>query len=156
AINVDDAHGALLVERARNAGVEVTTYSAHHGDVHATDVALAPTGSRLVVHWPDGERTPIATNLVGPFNVDNAIGAATTARIAGFGVDAIVAGLEAHTTVPGRMERVDAGQPFAVLVDYAHTPDALERVLAASRALTGPGGRVITVYSCGGDRDRAK
>jgi UDP-N-acetylmuramoyl-L-alanyl-D-glutamate--2,6-diaminopimelate ligase len=156
AINVDDEHGALLAERARNAGVDVTTYSAHHGDVRATDVALGRDGSRLVLCLPDGERVAITTKLVGSFNVDNALGAATTALLAGFGVDAIVAGLEQHSPVPGRMERVGTGQAFSVLVDYAHTPDALDRVLSASRALTGPGGRVVVVYGCGGDRDRAK
>ncbi|MGZ4410001.1 MAG: Mur ligase family protein, partial [Gaiellaceae bacterium] len=76
--------------------------------------------------------------------------------LAGFDVDAITAGLGAAVVVPGRMERVDAGQPFTVIVDYAHTPDALERLLSASRPLSGPGGRVVVVYGCGGDRDRAK
>jgi UDP-N-acetylmuramoyl-L-alanyl-D-glutamate--2,6-diaminopimelate ligase len=156
AINVDDQYGALLTERARNAGVEVTTYSARHGDVHAADVVIGGKGSRFVICWQDGERVAVKSSLVGPFNVENAIGAATTARLAGFGVDAIVAGLEQPVPVPGRMERVDLGQPFTVLVDYAHTPDALDRVLTASRSLTVPGGRVIAVYGCGGDRDRAK
>jgi UDP-N-acetylmuramoyl-L-alanyl-D-glutamate--2,6-diaminopimelate ligase len=156
AVNVDDEHGALLAERARNAGLEVTTYSANHGDVRALDIVLARDGSRLVVVWPDGERAAITSPLVGPFNVENVVGVAATARLAGFSVDAIVAGLEAPVPVPGRMERIDDGQLFTVLVDYAHTPDALDRVLLASRSLVGPGGRVIVVYGCGGDRDPSK
>jgi UDP-N-acetylmuramoyl-L-alanyl-D-glutamate--2,6-diaminopimelate ligase len=156
AINVDDAHGALLVERSRNAGVEVVTYSTQHGDVRASEVTIGRDGSEIVVRWPGGEVAPIRTTLVGRFNVENVIGAAATARLAGFDLDAIVTGLGEPVRVPGRMERVEVGQPFLVLVDYAHTPDALERVLTASRALTGPTGRLVVVYGCGGDRDRAK
>jgi UDP-N-acetylmuramoyl-L-alanyl-D-glutamate--2,6-diaminopimelate ligase len=156
AINVDDPHGALLVERARNAGLEVVTFSVRHGDVHATDVALDRDGSRVVLRWPDGVQATIATPLIGPFNVENIVGAAATARLAGFDVEAIVGGLGGDAVVPGRMERIGTGQPFAVLVDYAHTPDALDRVLSASRSLTDTGGRVIAVFGCGGDRDRTK
>ncbi len=156
AINVDDDHGALLAERSRHAGLHVLTYSARHGDVHATDIAFSGDGTRFEICWPDGTQTPVTTSLVGPFNVENAIAAATTAHMAGFAIDAIVAGLEERLTVPGRMEPVEAGQPFTVLVDYAHTPDALERLLHASRSLTALSGRVLVVYGCGGDRDRAK
>jgi UDP-N-acetylmuramoyl-L-alanyl-D-glutamate--2,6-diaminopimelate ligase len=156
AINVDDEHGALLAEWARNAGLNVLTYSARHGDVRAFDVVLARDHTRLVIAWPGGEQTDLTTSLVGPFNVENTIAAAATAHLAGFSFDTIVAGLNDTVNVPGRMEAVDAGQPFTVLVDYAHTPDALERVLHASRSLIGPGGRVLVVYGCGGDRDRAK
>jgi UDP-N-acetylmuramoyl-L-alanyl-D-glutamate--2,6-diaminopimelate ligase len=156
AINVDDAHGALLVERARSNGIEIVTYSTQHGDVHATDVTMGRDGADIVVRWPDGAVAEIHTVLVGRFNVENVIGAAATARLAGFDLDAIVGGLGQPLLVPGRMERVETGQPFLVLVDYAHTPDALERVLTASRALTGPSGRLLVVYGCGGDRDRAK
>jgi UDP-N-acetylmuramoyl-L-alanyl-D-glutamate--2,6-diaminopimelate ligase len=156
AINVDDEHGALLAERARNAGLNVLTYSARHGDVRASDVSYSGDGTRLVICWPDGEQTPVTTSLLGTFNVENTIAAAATARQAGFSVDAIASGLSEQINVPGRMEPVDAGQPFTVLVDYAHTPAALERVLHASRSLTRPGGRLLLVYGCGGDRDRGK
>jgi UDP-N-acetylmuramoyl-L-alanyl-D-glutamate--2,6-diaminopimelate ligase len=156
AINVDDAHGALLAERARSAGVDVLTYSRRHGDLHATHVNLARDHTDLTLRWPDGETTALTTMLVGPFNVENTIAAAATAAVAGFARADIVAGLSAPIAVPGRMERVDAGQDFTVIVDYAHTPDALERVLVASRSLAAPAGRLIAVYGCGGDRDRAK
>jgi UDP-N-acetylmuramoyl-L-alanyl-D-glutamate--2,6-diaminopimelate ligase len=95
--------------------------------------------------------------LVGRFNASNALAAAATALAAGLDVDAVAAGLSAPLVVPGRMERVEAGQPFAVLVDYAHTPDGLEQVLRAARPLVDPaGGRLVVVFGCGGDRDRAK
>ena len=92
--------------------------------------------------------------LAGHFNVANALGALAAADALGVDLDTAVAGLEGLAGVPGRFERVDAGQPFTVLVDYAHTPDSLENLLRAARAVTG--GRVIVVFGCGGDRDRAK
>jgi UDP-N-acetylmuramoyl-L-alanyl-D-glutamate--2,6-diaminopimelate ligase len=92
---------------------------------------------------------------VGSFNVVNALAAAATAVIAGFDLEAVVAGLERPIVVPGRMERIDAGQDFTVLVDYAHTPDALGNALGAARELAADA-RVIVVFGCGGDRDRAK
>jgi UDP-N-acetylmuramoyl-L-alanyl-D-glutamate--2,6-diaminopimelate ligase len=94
--------------------------------------------------------------LIGTFNLSNALAAAATARAAGFDLETVAAGLAQPLVVPGRFERVDAGQPFSVLVDYAHTPDALARVLAAARPLTSAGGRVICVFGAGGDRDSAK
>jgi UDP-N-acetylmuramoyl-L-alanyl-D-glutamate--2,6-diaminopimelate ligase len=110
---------------------------------------------------------------VGRFNASNALAAAATALAAGLDVEAVAAGLSAPLVVPGRMERIEAGQPFPVLVDYAHTPDGLEQVLRAARPMVGPGGtggvpptaaagaakesgRLVVVFGCGGDRDRAK
>jgi UDP-N-acetylmuramoyl-L-alanyl-D-glutamate--2,6-diaminopimelate ligase len=96
----------------------------------------------------------VRLQLGGAFNVENAACAAAMADVLGVPRRTIVAGLEAVESVPGRYERVDAGQPFAVVVDYAHTPDALEQVLAAAREEAR--GRVILVFGCGGDRDAAK
>jgi UDP-N-acetylmuramoyl-L-alanyl-D-glutamate--2,6-diaminopimelate ligase len=98
----------------------------------------------------------VTSPLVGPFNVSNALAAAATALAAGLDVDSVAAGLSAPVIVPGRMERIEAGQPFPVLVDYAHTPDGLEQVLRAARPLVGDDGRLVVVFGCGGDRDRAK
>ncbi len=92
--------------------------------------------------------------LRGRFNVENALGAVAAARLLGVPADAIAAGIEGVEGVPGRFESVDEGQPFAVLVDYAHTPDSLRNVLTAAREL-GPG-RLVCVFGCGGDRDREK
>jgi UDP-N-acetylmuramoyl-L-alanyl-D-glutamate--2,6-diaminopimelate ligase len=94
--------------------------------------------------------------LRGRFNVENALGAVAAARLLGIEEAAIVRGLESVRGVPGRFESVDEGQPFAVIVDYSHKPGALEKVLRAARELAEPGGRVICVFGCGGDRDRAK
>src|SRR5205085_2448444 len=99
---------------------------------------------------------PVRSPLVGRFNASNALAAAATALAAGLDVESVAGGLSAPLVVPGRMERVEAGQPFPVLVDYAHTPDGLEQVLRAARPLVGAHGRLIVVFGCGGDRDRAK
>ena len=88
------------------------------------------------------------------FNVENVLAAVAASRLLGIGDDAIVKGVEHVAGVPGRFEAVDEGQPFAVLVDYAHTPEALENVLAEARRLTPA--RLLCVFGCGGDRDRAK
>src|SRR5262249_60271744 len=94
--------------------------------------------------------------LLGRFSVVNALAAAATARVAGIGSEAIASGLQRPITVPGRMERIDAGQSFPVFVDYAHTPDALAAVLEAARPLVATPGRLVVVFGCGGDRGRAK
>lgn len=93
--------------------------------------------------------------LGGGVNVVNALAAATTAAALGLPDDVIAAGLARVPAVPGRMEVIDAGQPFGVIVDYAHTPDGLERVLTSAHQAR-PGGRVAVVFGCGGGRDRAK
>jgi UDP-N-acetylmuramoyl-L-alanyl-D-glutamate--2,6-diaminopimelate ligase len=157
AINVDDPHGEELAGRARAAGLDVITYALDRddADVTAADVELGPSRTTLtLVHG--SVRNAVQSTLVGRFNAANLVGAAATALLAGFDADTIARGLSAPVVVPGRMERVEAGQPFAVLVDYAHTPDALERVLGAARALGDSSARVLVVFGCGGDRDRGK
>ena len=95
------------------------------------------------------------TPLLGRFNVQNALAAAATSLASGLPLDAVLRGLEEGVVVPGRMERVEAGQPFTVLVDYAHTPEALDRLVAEARRLAG-GHHVVLVFGCGGDRDPGK
>jgi len=102
----------------------------------------------------DRDRLDAELKLRGRFNVENALGAAAAARALGVDEDAIRAGIESVDGVPGRLELVDEGQPFAVIVDYAHKPASLERVLEEARGLAP--GRVICVFGCGGDRDREK
>ncbi len=151
AINLDDERGAELAEKARGSGLDVLTYgNARGADVRAHDVELGATQTSFVVEH-DGETFPVRTTLVGAFNVHNVLAAVTTARLAGLAVPPSI-----RVCVPGRMERVDAGQPYGVIVDYAHTPDALRAVLDATRPLVGDGGRLLVVFGCGGDRDRAK
>jgi UDP-N-acetylmuramoyl-L-alanyl-D-glutamate--2,6-diaminopimelate ligase len=141
--NVDDAHGRLL----RDAGtIPIVPFSA----IDATDVEV--TAASHAFTWR-GER--IEVGLGGSFNVMNSLAAATTASALGVGPEAIAAGLGAAGAVPGRFERVGTGEGgVAVVVDYAHTPDGLGEVLTAARDIAG--GRVIVVFGCGGDRDRAK
>jgi UDP-N-acetylmuramoyl-L-alanyl-D-glutamate--2,6-diaminopimelate ligase len=91
---------------------------------------------------------------MGRFNADNLVGAAAAGLALGFSETEIAAGIAAVTRVPGRLERVEAGQPFAILVDYAHTEDALKRLLEAVRSLTNK--KIVLVFGCGGDRDRGK
>ena len=158
AVNIDDEYGRALVARLHeidDAPVVLTYGTAADAQVRATDVVYGALGNSFVfVDTRTGTSAPVASPLVGEFNVANALAAGTTALAAGFTFDTVIAGLDAQLTVPGRMERVDAGQPFTVLVDYAHTPDALGRALAAARDIAD--GRVVVVFGCGGDRDAAK
>ena len=110
-------------------------------------------GSTFTLHGPDGRTWPARLRLPGRFNVANAVLAVALLDAVGIPVETALAGL-AETVVPGRMEPVDAGQPFVAVVDYAHTPDAVSTALAALRGATA--GRLITVLGCGGDRDPGK
>jgi len=121
--------------------------------VRAVDVRYGSAGTALTMQTPWGEGA-LETRLVGRFNAENALAAAASAGLAGVPFAAIIAGLSGLTGVPGRLEVVSTDQPFAVVVDYAHTADALENVLRAVRPLAT--GRVIVVFGCGGDRDRGK
>jgi UDP-N-acetylmuramoyl-L-alanyl-D-glutamate--2,6-diaminopimelate ligase len=153
-VNLDDPYGRRLAGEARDAGVEVvTTGTAAGADWRAVGLQAALDGTSFRVDGPAGART-LHLKLAGHFNVANALGALAAASALGIGLEQAVAGLEALAGVPGRFERVDAGQPFTVLVDYSHTPDSLENALRAARAVSR--GRVLVVFGCGGDRDRAK
>jgi UDP-N-acetylmuramoyl-L-alanyl-D-glutamate--2,6-diaminopimelate ligase len=116
---------------------------------------LAAELEEAITFRPDDSLPGVGLKLAGRFNVENALAAVAAARALGIGEAAIKQGIEAIDRVPGRFERVDEGQPFIVLVDYAHTPGALETALEAARDL-GRGGRLICVFGAGGDRDRAK
>jgi UDP-N-acetylmuramoyl-L-alanyl-D-glutamate--2,6-diaminopimelate ligase len=122
-------------------------------DYRARDLHLDLTGSRFTVVTPAGERT-LTLSLAGRFNVSNALAALAACHSLGGDLDTLVAALEGGVHVPGRLEPVEEGQGFAVLVDYAHTPDSLENVLDAAHDLGE--GRVICVFGAGGDRDRGK
>ncbi len=155
-IAVDDRWGTELAARASRAGLRVLTFGLDPGAaVHGADVRLDAEGSTFRLESGSGTAEALRLPLVGLFNVQNALAAAATALVGGFALDAVVAGLQVPIVVPGRMERVTAGQPFTVLVDYAHTPGALERLVAESRRLAGSG-RVLVVFGCGGDRDPSK
>ncbi len=123
-------------------------------DWQATDVRSDVTGSSFVLHGPRGEAWDAETRLAGGFNVANAVAASAACGEAGLSVTDVVAGVGTVAGIPGRMERVDAGHPLSVVVDYAHKPDALRAVLGALRR---PGsGRLWVVIGAGGDRDHGK
>jgi len=153
-VNIDDSHGRLL---AASPQIPLTTFSAGGNpaaDWHAEDVRTGADGSTFRVIGPGGVEADASVALPGRFNVSNALGAIVALVEAGAGLTAAVAGVAACPGVPGRMERVDAGQDFTVLVDYSHKPGAVEAVLRALRPVTP--GSVAIVLGCGGDRDRAK
>lgn len=157
-INVDDPWGRRLAELAAGAGLRVDRVSASgraDADVTAVDVRGGPQGSTFTALL-DGRRVEVQTRLPGGFNVSNALQVLAAAVAIGVPAETAARGIAALPGVPGRMERVEAGQPFTVLVDYAHTPDSLEHVLRAAGELRGEGARVIVVVGCGGDRDQAK
>jgi UDP-N-acetylmuramoyl-L-alanyl-D-glutamate--2,6-diaminopimelate ligase len=156
--NLDDDHGCEIARRAAATGVPLVTYAVDDptADLTVTDLDVRATGTGFVLHdRRAGERVAVALALPGPHNVWNALAAAATARAIDVPLAAVAAGLAATPPVPGRFERVEAGQSFTVLVDYAHTPDALARAVASARALAGSG-RVAVVFGCGGDRDPDK
>ena len=150
-VNVDDGYGRRLAGQL--AGVlPLTTYGTD-GDWSATDLDEGRDGTSFTLRTPDAT-LPASTRLPGAFNVSNAVGAIAALTVLGVPLQTAVDGVAALPGVPGRMERVEAGQPFLAVVDYAHTPDAVATLLAALRpAATG---RLIGVLGCGGDRDRAK
>jgi UDP-N-acetylmuramoyl-L-alanyl-D-glutamate--2,6-diaminopimelate ligase len=170
-VNVGDPYGRRLA--GETDGALITFAVEDDADYRATDVRCDFGGCHFVLHTPAGARA-VALPLAGRFNVANALGALAAAHALGGELDVLVGALERGVRVPGRFEAVDGGQDFAVLVDYAHTPDSLENVLGAARELTGAGGahgergrgegegehegtgRVVCVFGAGGDRDRGK
>jgi len=149
-VNVDDDYGNRLADEVS----DPVTYGVDtFADFRARDVSFDPSGARFTCETPDGP-VAIETRLPGLFNVQNALASIAAAHSLGVELDAARAALAEADRVPGRFEPVDEGQPFTVLVDYAHTPEALDNVLSAARELTDR--RVHVVFGAGGDRDRAK
>jgi UDP-N-acetylmuramoyl-L-alanyl-D-glutamate--2,6-diaminopimelate ligase len=149
-VNLDDPYGARLAEQLS----APITFAIHRdADYRAIDVSTGLSGSTFTVRSPDGPLT-LRSPLRGEFNVANVLGALAAARGLGVAADICAAAIASAGQVPGRFETVDDGQPFAVIVDYAHTPDSLENVLRAARELAQR--RLIAVFGCGGDRDRGK
>ncbi|MGZ4436185.1 MAG: UDP-N-acetylmuramoyl-L-alanyl-D-glutamate--2,6-diaminopimelate ligase [Nocardioidaceae bacterium] len=152
-VNVDDEFGRRLLAEAT---IPMRTFSATGADAdwRATDVVTAPEGSTFTVHPPEGRPFPASVPLTGDFNVANALTAIAALGEAGFDPRRVAEGLAASGGVPGRLERVDVGQDFLAVVDYAHKPDAVEAALTALRPQTA--GRLVVVLGAGGDRDTGK
>ncbi|MGW2561258.1 UDP-N-acetylmuramoyl-L-alanyl-D-glutamate--2,6-diaminopimelate ligase [Streptomyces sp. NPDC001514] len=153
-VNLDDEYGQRLVAES---AIPVVTFSAEghpDADWRAEDVELGAVGSAFTVVGPQGERVSARAPLPGPFNVANTLAAIVTLAVAGIDPQAAADGVAAVPGVPGRLERVDAGQPYLAVVDYAHKTDAVESVLRSLRKVTK--GKLHIVLGCGGDRDRTK
>jgi UDP-N-acetylmuramoyl-L-alanyl-D-glutamate--2,6-diaminopimelate ligase len=151
--NIDDEHGRRLLDRA---DIPMRTFSATGADAdwRAEDVTLRPDGAQFTVVTPAGDRIEAGVPLTGAFNVANALCAVALAAEAGFDPAVVAPAVAAAPGVPGRLERIDRGQDFLAVVDYAHKPDALEATLQALRPLTR--GRLVLVVGAGGDRDTGK
>ena len=157
-IAVGDAWGRRL---ARQAGVPVTTIAQTRAGGPAADwvfqvASATDAGGNVVLRGPDGGEHRLDVRLPGRFNLDNAALAFVVLVEAGISAADAARGIAELTAVPGRMERVDTGQPFTAIVDYAHTPAAVGQLLAEARAMAADGGRVLLVLGCGGDRDKGK
>ncbi|MHC5700589.1 UDP-N-acetylmuramoyl-L-alanyl-D-glutamate--2,6-diaminopimelate ligase [Streptomyces tirandamycinicus] len=153
-VNLDDEYGQRLVTES---AIPVVTFSAEghpDADWRADDVEVGPLGSTFTVVGPQGERLRAKAPLPGPFNVANTLAAIVALAVAGIDPQTAADGVAAVPGVPGRLERVDAGQPYLAVVDYAHKTDAVESVLRSLRKVTE--GRLHIVLGCGGDRDRTK
>lgn len=151
-INMDIAEFAGF---AGETTCNLVTYSAENRqtDVYIKDVKLYPDKSIFTLATSRGERQ-VHLKLPGRYNLSNAIGAAAVGVALGLNLDKIIRGLESAEPVPGRFQPVGAGQPFLVIIDYAHTPDAVERLCLSAREITE--GRLMVLFGCGGDRDRGK
>jgi UDP-N-acetylmuramoyl-L-alanyl-D-glutamate--2,6-diaminopimelate ligase len=154
--NLDDEYGAKLAEFSRKRSSVVLKYGWDRGDLHAEKVEITTRGTRFDLITPEA-KIAVFSALIGRVNVYNILAAAGAAYARGCSAQAIASGIDKLACVPGRFERVDCGQPFTVVVDYAHTDDALRNLTALARELVPPAkGRVLTVFGCGGDRDRNK
>ena len=152
-LNLDDTSFRRLA--AISAPRQLTYSLEEEADVSAEDVRFDATATRFVLRLP-GAETPIATHLAGAFNLYNSLAAAAAAHSLGVPPSAIRKGVERVRALSGRMERVDEGQPFLTIVDFAHTPDALEQSIAAARRMIPESGRIIAVFGSAGRRDVEK
>jgi UDP-N-acetylmuramoyl-L-alanyl-D-glutamate--2,6-diaminopimelate ligase len=153
--NLDDEAGAKLAEFSRKRSAVVLKYGWERGDLHAEKVEITTRGTRFDLVTPEG-KVAVFSALIGRVNVYNILAAAGAGYARGCPASAIAVGIDRLASVPGRFERVDCGQPFTVVVDYAHTDDALRNLTALGRELVSGTGRVLTLFGCGGDRDRKK
>ncbi|HEX4308544.1 MAG TPA: UDP-N-acetylmuramoyl-L-alanyl-D-glutamate--2,6-diaminopimelate ligase [Acidobacteriaceae bacterium] len=154
-INMDDAYGAKLATIAQQAGAQLCSYGLEAGDFRAENAQMGASGMRFRLMAPAGA-VEVRTRLTGKVNLYNLLAAAGAASARGLNLDQIAFGAASRNYVPGRFQTVDAGQPFTVVVDYAHTDDALRNLTSLAREFVADKGRVITLFGCGGDRDRAK
>ena len=155
-VNAHDPRCEELAEAARKAGAEVRTYGIGQGDWRAASFTLTPSGAVIEIETPAGA-AKVVSRLAGEVNILNLLAAFTAAHARGVPFADLVESVPLLHPVPGRFQSVGAGQPVTVIVDYAHTDDALRNLTILARQMTAPsGGRVLTIFGCGGDRDRTK
>ncbi len=155
-LNAHDPYTARIASAAAAAGTETRTYGIKAGDWRAVSISLTHSGAIIDLETPAG-KARVSSRLAGEVNVLNLLAAFTAAHARGIGFDQLIASVPQLKPVPGRFQPVVAGQPFTVIVDYAHTDDALRNLTALARQMTAQTqGRVITLFGCGGDRDRTK
>ncbi len=154
--NIDDEYGRQLLEFSKKQGSEVYTYGLEKGDFRTQRLDISAAGNRFDLVTPTGV-VPVFSPMRGRVNVYNVLAASAAGYARGCSLDQIAKGIGSLARVPGRFESVDEGQAFSVVVDYAHTDDALKNLTSLAREFVAKdGGRVLTVFGCGGDRDRAK
>ncbi|MDE3199907.1 MAG: UDP-N-acetylmuramoyl-L-alanyl-D-glutamate--2,6-diaminopimelate ligase [Acidobacteriota bacterium] len=158
-LNAHDSHACELAQAAQAAGAEVRTYGIGwevECAWRAVKYQLTPAGAVIDLDTPAGT-AQVKSHLAGEVNILNLLAAVTAAHARGVAFEDLVNSVPILKPVPGRFQPVDAGQPFTVIVDYAHTDDALRNLTALAHGMvTGAGGRILTVFGCGGDRDRTK
>jgi len=154
AINVDDAYGARLIAERKQMNAPVASYGfSENADFQIVEWMTLPSGSTLTIKHPGGQ-TEVRTPLLARYNAYNICGAFTALASSGVPVHSIVSGIESMKHVPGRLERVDCGQSFLIIIDYAHTEDALRQLLTTLRPYTKR--KLIVLFGCGGERDPGK
>jgi UDP-N-acetylmuramoyl-L-alanyl-D-glutamate--2,6-diaminopimelate ligase len=155
-LNAHDARTPQLAAAASKAGAEVRCYGIGLGEWRASTHKLTPSGAEIDLETPAGSAR-LSSRLAGEVNILNLLAAFTAAHARGVPFATLVEAVPRLRPVPGRFQPVDAGQPFSVIVDYAHTDDALRNLIALARQMTAQsGGHIITMFGCGGDRDRTK
>jgi UDP-N-acetylmuramoyl-L-alanyl-D-glutamate--2,6-diaminopimelate ligase len=154
-INADDPFGQSLIDAARAKGRKVLTYGFAAADVVGARLVTSPSGLAFTVETPWG-KGEIHSPLVGAFNAANLLGVLGVLMVSGVAFEPALASLARAEAPPGRMQRLGGEGAPLVVIDYAHTPDALDKVLSALRAAVASGGELVCVFGCGGDRDRGK
>jgi len=152
-VNVDDPYGVRLWGELDPSVRKLSIGTSEDADFRAENIEVGRDGTSFDFSYPGGCKR-IRTPLLGDYNVLNILAAVASVHLSGKPIAGLLKKIQGFSSVPGRLERVNAGQSYLALVDYAHTPDALEKVLTTLRGVTD--GRLLVVFGCGGDRDREK
>lgn len=154
-INIDDSYGEKIF---RSTDLEKVSYSLESGnaDIRASDIKETISGIEMDIDIPGGKKIKVSSFLCGRFNIYNIMAAVGVCIDIGIDIQSIKEGIRSMRGVPGRFEKVEMGKDFTVVVDYAHTPDGLKNVLMAVKEIKKPDGKIVSVFGCGGNRDKGK